>query len=287
MKKTYMMMAAAMLALSMNAQDVLNGTVTVGDYDGATAMVEGSFFDSAPTTFYVAHTGSQMIYTADDLADFTGKSNVKLTKLTYRYHNESFEDMVRDVKVYVQNIDANAFAVVENVKQFFDFDETNPVLDGEFEYSLLDVYGDDGELEFDLSNNPVAIEPGKSVLVTVVMDAQDDDNCTESSFDTQFYSSGLRNRAMTFTNNTVSFLTYKDTEDFPKATAMLGCGTAIDLPVTKIDYTYTESTSTAIEDVKAAIATDGAYYNLMGQKLDGSNLPAGIYIHNGKKYIAK
>jgi hypothetical protein len=32
---------------------------------------------------------------------------------------------------------------------------------------------------------------------------------------------------------------------------------------------------------------NGAYYNIMGQKMDANNLPAGIYIHNGKKVLVK
>ena len=46
--------------------------------------------------------------------------------------------------------------------------------------------------------------------------------------------------------------------------------------------------NSAVSDVKAASATgDDAYYNLMGQRMRGTNLPAGIYIHNGKKVVIK
>lgn len=287
MKKFYLMLAAC-AAFSMNAlaQEAQSATLTVGDYDGATSMVEGSFWDVAPTTFYVAHTGSQMIYTADDLADFDGKEEVKITKLTYRFYNEGFDDITRDVKLYLQEIDATAFEVIDGVKQFFDFDASALVLEFEGYYSLLDYYGMDGEMEFDLSNAPFEVTPGKNLLVTVIFDAQEDDNCTDGTL-VQFYNSGLRNRVMTYTNNTVSFVDYTETEDFPKATATLGCGTNIDLPVTKIDYTYVDAVDTGIEEMKTSNAADGAYYNMMGQKLDGNHLPAGIYIHNGKKYIAK
>ena len=131
------------------------------------------------------------------------------------------------------------------------------------DYELAETYGDDGELEFDLSAAPFSLTPGKGLLVTVVMDALDDDNGLSSSFDLQFYNTGYRHRAMTFTHNNVSFLDYKDTEDFPDASSMLGCGTDIDLPVTKIDYTFTSGEgivgdidgngSVGIEDVNAVI----------------------------------
>ena len=45
--------------------------------------------------------------------------------------------------------------------------------------------------------------------------------------------------------------------------------------------------NTAIEGITTDKAVDNNYYDLMGRKLDGNNLPAGIYIHNGKKYIQK
>lgn len=290
MKKIYMIIAAlAATTMNVQAQEVLSGVLNVGDYEGAVALVEGSYFDEAPTTFYLAHTGSQMIYTAEDLSDFTDdKENIKITKLTYRFYNEnSYYDIERSVKVYLQEIEDTEFAVADGKKQFFDFDASAPLFDSEQVYEMILTYGDDGEMEFDLSDNPFTITPGKGLLVTAVFDALDDYNCNDSGFDMYFYSTGIRNRAMTFTNNTVSFLDYKETENFPDATAMLGCGTNIDLPVTKIDYTYQEVIPTAITDINVGNTENGAYYNVMGHKIDGSDLPAGIYIHNGKKYIAR
>lgn len=50
---------------------------------------------------------------------------------------------------------------------------------------------------------------------------------------------------------------------------------------------YWEKGNSAVTEVKAATAGDNAYYNLMGQKFSGNNLPAGIYIHNGRKVIVR
>lgn len=46
---------------------------------------------------------------------------------------------------------------------------------------------------------------------------------------------------------------------------------------------------TAITEIDATPTTtgDNAYYNMMGQRFTGGNLPAGIYIHNGKKIVVK
>ena len=75
-------------------------------------------------------------------------------------------------------------------------------------------------------------------------------------------------------------------EDFPDATAMLGCGTNVELPVTRINYYYEEK-PTSVDEIEAVNAQDGPYYNMMGQKFTQGNMPAGIYIHNGKKVIVK
>ena len=49
---------------------------------------------------------------------------------------------------------------------------------------------------------------------------------------------------------------------------------------------FTTGKMTSVEEISVA-PVDGAYYNLMGQKMNGNNLPAGIYIHNGKKILVK
>ena len=42
---------------------------------------------------------------------------------------------------------------------------------------------------------------------------------------------------------------------------------------------------TAIESVKAELDMNAPIYNIMGQKMKSGNLPAGVYIQNGKKFI--
>ena len=140
------------------------------------------------------------------------------------------------------------------------------------------------ELALELAE-PFALASGKNLLVTVVFDAEDDDNCTMGSDYAPFYTSGIRRQAMVYTNNWTSFVDYAQGEDFPDATAMLGCGTNVELPVTLINYSFEKSTG--VEEIEAAKTEDNVYYNLMGQKFDGNNLPAGIYIHNGQKIIIR
>ena len=278
------MILAALAAMTMNAQEMSYGAIEVGDFENASEIYNGSYFDMAPTNFYLAHTGAQMIYTTNELADLQLLEGVKINKLTFKFNNAgTWEEIYRDVKLYLQEIDDAAFAVnEEGIKQFFTFGE--PVLETSVNYDFITSMDEDIELALEL-NDPFEIAAGKNLLVTVVFDAVDDDNCTMGSDYAPFYTSGIRRQAMVYTNNWTSFVDYAQGEDFPNATAMLGCGTNVELPVTRIDYSY--PTSTGIHEIEAAKAGDNAYYNLMGQKFNGENLPAGIYIHNGQKVMVK
>ena len=284
MKKFYMILAAvAAMTMSAQAQDVNYGALEVGDFENPAEIYNGSYFDMAPTNFYLAHTGAQMIYTVNELDDLQNLAGVKINKLTFKFNNAgTWEDIYRDVKLYLEETDATEFAVVEGVKQFFTFGE--PVLETQVSYELMNSMDEDVELALELAE-PFALASGKNLLVTVVFDAEDDDNCTMGSDYAPFYTSGIRRQAMVYTNNWTSFVDYAQGEDFPDATAMLGCGTNVELPVTLINYSFEKSTG--VEEVEAAKAEDNVYYNLMGQKFDGNNLPAGIYIHNGQKIIIR
>ena len=285
MKKFYLILAAmAAMTFTAQADHLVAGSLQVGDFDNADVIYNGSFFDMAPTNFYLAHTGAQLIYTADELADMQDKQDAMVTKITFKFTNQgAFEQIDRTVKLYLEEIDETQFYVIEGVKQFFNF--ANPVAEYEMTWDMVEFFGEDREIEFDLSNMPFAVAPGKSLLMTIVFDALDDDNCTVGSDYAPFYTTGIRSKGMVYTDNWTGFEEYAQGDDFPDATAMLGCGTNVELPVTKIDYIYTEH-STGVQEIEAA-AQEGAYYNLMGQKMNPANLPAGIYIHNGKKIVVK
>jgi hypothetical protein len=244
MKKLTLLIAiVAAFSMCALAQDVKSGILEVGDFDNA-VVYNGSYFDMAPTTFYLAHTGVQMIYTPDVLTDLEGKDNVKITGLNFKFFNEgAWQEITRDVKIYIQETDATEFAVIKGIKQFFYFDDL--ALECNCYIDMLDYYCEDVDLPFSLADAPVAFTPGKSLLVTMVFDALDDDNCTVGSSYAPFYTSGIRSKAMLYTDNWISFLEFAQGDDFPDATAMLGCGTNVDLPLTRIEYTYTEGGTTS------------------------------------------
>lgn len=223
-------------ALAMTAQAQFLDWIEVGDYYNPTELYNGSYFDMAPTNFYLAHTGVQMIYTPDLITGMEGRDGMKIKYLNFKFYSESFEEIFRNAKVYLQEIDETEFAINEDgVKQFFDFGEL--VAEGRYDINLIDYYGEDQVLALEMQR-PFNYVPGKSLLVTIIFDAEDDDNCTMGSDYAPFYTSGIHGRAMTYTSNWTSFVDYALSEHFPDATATLGCGTNVDLPVTEIGYTY-------------------------------------------------
>ncbi len=268
MKKLLSLLFVAVLTMSAHAQFL--GWIEVGDYYNPTEIYNGSYFDMAPTNFYLAHTGVQMIYTPDLLTNMAGKDGVKIKYLNFKFNSESFEEIVRNAKVYLQEIDDTEFAINENgVKQFFTFGDL--VAEGRYEIDLYDFYGEDHSLVMEIEE-PFNFTLGKSLLVTIVFDAEDDDNCTMGSDYAPFYTSGIRGKAMTYTDNWTSFVDYAMSDQFPDATAMQGCGTNVELPVTEIGYTYERMLGDANGDANISIADVTALINFL---LSGD--PTGFY----------
>ena len=268
MKKLLSLLFAAVLTMAAHAQFL--GWIEVGDYYNPTEIYNGSYFDMAPTNFYLAHTGVQMIYTPDLLTNMAGKDGVKIKYLNFKFNSESFEEIVRNAKVYLQEIDDTEFAINENgVKQFFTFGDL--VAEGRYEIDLYDFYGEDHSLVMEIEE-PFNFTLGKSLLVTIVFDAEDDDNCTMGSDYAPFYTSGIRGKAMTYTDNWTSFVDYAMSDQFPDATAMQGCGTNVELPVTEIGYTYERMLGDANGDANISIADVTALINFL---LSGD--PTGFY----------
>ena len=234
MKKFYTILAA-IAALTLPAQAQFLGWIEVGDYYNSTEFYNGSYFDMAPTNFFIAHTGAQMIYTPDLLTGMEGKEGLQIKYLNFKFYSESYEEIIRNAKIYLQAIDATEFPVVDDVKQFFDFGEL--VAEGRYDIDLLEGYGEDLVLALEIEE-PFSFTLGKSLLVTIVLDAEDDDNCTMGSDYAPFYTSGIRGKAMTYTNNWTSFVDFAMGETFPDASSVPGCGTNVDLPVTELGYTY-------------------------------------------------
>lgn len=224
------------------------GIIEVGDYTNATEFYNGSYFDMAPANFYVDHFASQMMYLyGTDFADFQGKQNVKITKIYYKFNDQAvYSDIMADVKYYLQQVDADEFLSDEDGdKLYFDCFANEPAVEGEFYYEAFSAYGEDVEVVIDLTDAPFAVTPGKNLVVTAVFDLTGD--CMSSSEDAIFYTSGIGNRVMTYSDNNDSFLDYASASTYPKCSpSYSGGGTRVELPVTRIEYTYTEGGASSL-----------------------------------------
>ena len=245
MKKLFLLFATVVaMSVSAQAQEVKTGVLEVGDYTNAADFYNGSYFDMAPTNFYVDHFASQMMYLYDtDFAEFAGKQNVKITKIYYKFNDQAvYSDINADVNYCLQLVDANEFQIdADGDKVYFDFGE--PTVTGEFYYEAFSAYGEDVEVVIDLTDAPFAVTPGKNLVVTAIFDLTSD--CMSSSDDAAFYTSGIRNRVMTYSDNYDSFLDYANSSTYPKCSPTYSGGsTNSDLPVTRIEYTYTEGGTT-------------------------------------------
>ena len=245
MKKLFFIIAAmAMCCVGAQAQTVKTGAFEVGNYSGASEFYNGSYFDMAPTNFYLDHFASQMMYLyfSDFVSEFAGKQNVKITAIYYKFNDQSvYTDILADYSFYLQEVDVNEFQKdADGYKLYFDcINSGDPAVSGAFEYEAFTAYGEDVEIKVDLSDAPFAITPGKNLVVTAIYDLTGE--CMSSSDDAPFYTSDIRDRVMTYSDNNDSFFDYANSSDYPRCSVGLsGGGTSVYLPVTRFEYTYTE-----------------------------------------------
>jgi len=288
MKKIYLILAAvAAMTVGAQAQELMYGALEVGDYTNADEFYNGSYFDMAPTNFYLDHYAAQMLYLYDtDFTDLDGKENVELTKICYKFNDQAvYSDISSFVTFYLKLVDESEFQTdADGDKIFFEASTGyDDAVVGMFDYEAFTAMGEDVEIAIDLSEYPFALPKGKNLVITAVFDL--DCECMSSSDDAPFYTSGIGNRVMTYSDNYMSFFDYEDTETFPKCSVTYcGGSTNAELPVTRIEYTYTESDPTAVTEVEAARTQDGRCYDMMGREVNLDNF-SGIYIQNGKKFV--
>ncbi len=87
-------------------------------------------------------------------------------------------------------------------------------------------------------------------------------------------------------SNSTQFFT-KEVIDFANQVDETVTFKAEDL-IPQLTIVYEKSSANGISEVKTeANASSDAIYNLQGVRMNGNNLPAGIYVKNGKKFIVK
>ena len=258
MKKLNCILTLLLLAMGLTRAMADDQTLSLGNYEEVVAgdwnedqCYQGSWWMIAPTQFYVKHTGSQFIYTKEQLAQMAGKE-VKGMSFVF-YNQSSFSAIPRTINVWVKEIDDNAFAYNDEKKAYayFDFDDAEKVLsDYTFDTDFVDYYCLNGELNLAF-DKAFAYSGDKNLLVTITFDG---DETAETSSDIEFYyNTDAENMAMSTNSDNVTFADYHESEDWPYAKGSgytVSHATQLAQPLTQ--FTYQEA---AKPEVKPAELT--------------------------------
>ena len=258
MKKLNCILTLLLLAMGLTRAMADDQTLSLGNYEEVVAgdwnedqCYQGSWWMIAPTQFYVKHTGSQFIYTKEQLAQMAGK---EIKGMSFVFYNQSsFSAIPRTINVWVKEIDDNAFAYNDEKKAYayFDFDDAEKVLsDYTFDTDFVDYYCLNGELNLAF-DKAFAYSGDKNLLVTITFDG---DETAETSSDIEFYyNTDAENMAMSTNSDNVTFADYHESEDWPYAKGSgytVSHATQLAQPLTQ--FTYQEA---AKPEVKPAELT--------------------------------
>ena len=265
MKKLNCILTLLLLAMGLTRAMADDQTLSLGNYEEVVAgdwnedqCYQGSWWMIAPTQFYVKHTGSQFIYTKEQLAQIAGKE-VKGMSFVF-YNQSSFSAIPRTINVWVKEIDDDAFAYNDEKKAYayFDFDDAEKVLsDYTFDTDFVDYYCQNGELNLAF-DKAFAYSGDKNLLVTITFDG---DETAETSSDIEFYyNTDAENMAMSTNNDNVTFADYHESEDWPYAKGAgytVSHATQLAQPLTQ--FTYQEAAKPEVKpaELSGIVSCDG------------------------------
>ena len=265
MKKLNCILTLLLLAMGLTRAMADDQTLSLGNYEEVVAgdwnedqCYQGSWWMIAPTQFYVKHTGSQFIYTKEQLAQMAGKE-VKGMSFVF-YNQSSFSAIPRTINVWVKEIDDDAFAYNDEKKAYayFDFDDAEKVLtDYAFDTDFVDYYCQNGELNLAF-DKAFAYSGDKNLLVTITFDG---DETAETSSDIEFYyNTDAENMAMSTNSDNVTFADYHESEDWPYAKGAgytVSHATQLAQPLTQ--FTYQEAAKPEVKpaELSGTVSCDG------------------------------
>ena len=265
MKKLNCILTLLLLAMGLTRAMADDQTLSLGNYEEVVAgdwnedqCYQGSWWMIAPTQFYVKHTGSQFIYTKEQLAQIAGKE-VKGMSFVF-YNQSSFSAIPRTINVWVKEIDDDAFAYNDEKKAYayFDFDDAEKVLsDYTFDTDFVDYYCQNGELNLAF-DKAFAYSGDKNLLVTITFDG---DETAETSSDIEFYyNTDAENMAMSTNSDKVTFADYHESEDWPYAKGSgytVSHATQLAQPLTQ--FTYQEAAKPEVKpaELSGIVSCDG------------------------------
>ena len=265
MKKLNCILTLLLLAMGLTRAMADDQTLSLGNYEEVVAgdwnedqCYQGSWWMIAPTQFYVKHTGSQFIYTKEQLAQMAGK-DIKGMSFVF-YNQSSFSAIPRTINVWVKEIDDNAFAYNDEKKAYayFDYNDAVKVLtDYAFDTDFVDYYCLNGELNLAF-DKAFAYSGDKNLLVTITFDG---DETAETSSDIEFYyNTDAENMAMSTNSDNVTFADYHESEDWPYAKGAgytVSHATQLAQPLTQ--FTYQEAAKPEVKpaELTGIVSCDG------------------------------
>lgn len=248
----YMLMLF-LLCIGANHAKADDHTLALGNYDeigddwDESQTYQGSWWMVAPTQYNVVHTGSQIIYTKDQLKDMAGK---EITSISFKYYNQSaYQAYPRTINVWVKEIDDNAFSYDDTKKAYCYFeysDATKAATDFTFNEDFVDYCNMNSDLKVDF-DKPFAYSGTKNLLVTITFDG---DECVGGSSDIEFYynTDGTgKKKAMAACSDKSTFEEFYESEDWPYAKGAgynISHANNLEQPLTKFTYQDTQALGT-------------------------------------------
>lgn len=197
-------------------------SVTLGKYDKMLAdgtednvyVGHGYSWAAAPTNFSHSKTGSQIIYTKEQLAKMGGKA---ISRVNFIFHNEcAYDTYPRTVKVWAQEIDDTNFGYDDKsgLYMFYDYNAATEAVAGmEYAGELYNYIGN-GELEIPF-DKPLNYSGNKNLLLTITFEGTECCNTLAFNF---FCNPDMPKKAMTYFSDKFTFDEYAETEDWPYGT---------------------------------------------------------------------
>lgn len=261
-------------------------SITLGKYDKMLAdgtgddvyVGHGYSWAAAPTNFSHSMTGSQIIYTKEQLAKMGGKA---ITQVNFIFRNEcAYGTYPRTVKVWAQEIDDANFDYDDKagLYMFYDYKDATVAVTGmEYAGELYDLIGN-GELEIAF-DKPINYSGNKNLLLTFTFEGTECCNTLDFNF---FYNADMPKKAMSYFSDRRSFDEYAESVDWPYVND--ACTPKLEQPITRFFYTdaVTDNIDSTNSGNRTATGSD-AMYNLAGQRV--SKTYKGIVVKNGKKYV--
>lgn len=285
--KSIVALAAATLAMSANAT-IHYEQLDLGDFNNPTNQIAGQNLEQAPFNLYYTHSGSQVVYNADETADLF-EHDCEITSLTFIYGDPDwtcYEEISFEVGCYLQLIDADQFTYENNTTYWFKPEKQSVIARGTLDYTY-DLLGQNFPvtLTFDIPFEIKAADKGKSLLLTSYSNVIgiDADPSASQYLRPYVYNNDLRNYRMAcygYDLHDDDFLeTVEAGAKIKNTDGTHSDAYRYDLPIVRIEYNWDD---TPVEEPKEGEDDPGVssiseitadsdaaeYFNLQGIRID-------------------